>query len=315
MKNINFAPSSIKNGSRRRGKLYFFIIALVFLMAFCVVYATRIIFKGGSGFLALRDRELSHINVKVNMKAPEEKEKAEIEKRFFASSEISKPHVSLGFTNGNENTQSEFSDVASYAELHKDALKEGDGNVPGAEVAKTAGIKDTESDISDISDIKEEDLSGYLIQVYSFVIKRNADTAFNRLCDLGYSPYIKEETAPISMHNVYSEILDEKTKATQLLTRIKGIGYDPVLISLPDGRFTVRIASCYYSESAKKIVREIGRLGYNTRRLKEITQTRIYSVLLGGFEDLRAGKSMCNDLIEKGFNTPFLRQMTLAYPS
>lgn len=323
MKNINFAPSSIETGSGMRKKLYFVLVVLVFLMVFCFVYVARVVFKGERGPLSLRDETSFHVKVE----APKQTEKAAFEKKPFVQKEIDKTEEKVirtadeevdgeghegALIKGDEKALTEeTSEITELKEEEKAAKKEQETELEKTENRdRDHEVKVEEGTSRDLIKPSKHD-SNYFIQVCSFVIKENADNAFNKLCDLGYSPCIKEETGQIKMYNIYSEELAEKTKTTELFDWLKGNGYDPILISLPDGGFMIRIASCYYRESARKIVREIGRLGYNARSLKELTQTRIHSVLLGGFESLKAGEASREGLIENGYKAPFLRRTTL----
>ncbi|MGA1843106.1 MAG: SPOR domain-containing protein [bacterium] len=149
--------------------------------------------------------------------------------------------------------------------------------------------------------------SPYYLQFCSCVIRENAEGLLKKMIGMGYAPVIKENPGKVKMYNVYSGTFTQKSEAVKVLNRLKGDGFDPVLIPSSEGRFTLRISSCIHKESAKGIVERLNRRGYRTVIREELTQTTMYSVVLENFESAKEAEAVRQDLMKKGFESPILK--------
>jgi len=149
--------------------------------------------------------------------------------------------------------------------------------------------------------------SGYYIQLCSCVLKENAEGLLKKMTGMGYAPVLRENPGKVRMYNVYSSKFTQKSEAIKVLNRLKGEGFDPVLIPSDEGRFTLRIVSCIRKESAREIVERLSRRGYRTDIREEMTRMTMYSVVLENFGNEKEAEAVRQDLIKKGFETPILK--------
>jgi len=326
MKNINLVPSSPEPVSVR-GNKPFIVISLIVLMLLSFVYFLGISPIGKQtasffqnmlvtkiGFLSRDKASKGTVQQPVAQKPHDvekdiegqlkSKDAVEDIKKIRAEKREPVPEESEGKVQ-----KDELADApgARETERARSPIKPKERSLPEERVAKVASVETREKPVLEKPGKK---VSNYYLQVSSFVIKGNADKAYKKLGGLGYSPIIKETVAEVKMHNIYTDYFPKKTDAQNALNRIKRKGFDPVLISASGGRYKLRTASCYYKESARKVIKELNRLGYtNLSITKEPTPTRMYSILVLDFKSLQEADAARQKLIRNGFQSPILKNM------
>jgi hypothetical protein len=352
MKNINLVPSSPEPVSVR-GNKPFIVISLIVLMLLSFVYFLGISPIGKQTVSFFRNRLITKIGFFLRDKASKKTEQAPVaqkphdvekgiegqlkskdavedEKKIAAEKRKPVPVKSEGNVKKNKLAEAPG---GRKTERAGSTVKPKERSIQQERVAKVASVETREKPEKKISKVevkgkpalkkekvripsaqaKKETASAYYLQVSSFVIKGNADKAYKKLGGLGYSPTIKETVAKVKMHNIYTDYFPKRTDAQNALNRIKRKGFDPVLISASGGRYKLRIASCYYKESARKLIKELNRLGYtNLSITRESTPTRMYSILLLDFKSLQEADAARQKLIRNGFQSPILKNMPTA---
>ncbi len=332
MKNINLASHSSMPVKVSRGKKPFILVSLFLLMLIAVasfsLYVSsdkqghyKLVTKIGSVFTIEKPKKLIKIALSNRSSEgekpskPQSREqmageninKAETEKEGLISEETdSEPAVT-----GNEDlTKTDTFTVETYDKSV--STKAADIKIAASETEKEALTEAENKQQGVDEDIKQlegalKTTSRYYLQVCSCVIKDNADKIFRKLGDQGYSPLMEEIVRHVRMHNIYTEDFAKKSEALELFNRLKNDGFDSALLPSSDSGYRIRITSCFYLESAKRVIKRLKHLGYETKIHKEFIPTKMYSVLLGNFESLQEAEAASQRLIKMGYPHPILK--------
>lgn len=320
MKKVNFAPSSPKTGKGIGGNPTFILIALVLLMILCAIYFIPMSWMGKKRFLMFsteicplisikRPKTYEAVFPKQGKQVLQETQKETQEKLDIGvidtAVEIEEKEALR------EKSQLELSPIPSQGtcvdtdHFQQTTEKQEKVCLLSKQIDSKEKVQEEKKD-KEIPSNNSKPASNYLIQVCSCVIKENADTIFKKMGDLGYFPVIKKDFGRIKMNNIYSEVLGNQSEAKKLLNKLNEDGFDPTEISLKDGRFSFRIATCYYRQNAQGIMQRLEHLGYRVRILNELTKTPMYSVLLGGFDSMVEAEATRRKLMENGYDTLIL---------
>jgi len=156
---------------------------------------------------------------------------------------------------------------------------------------------------SEKPEVNNRPLLDYFIKVCSCAIKENSEDAYKKLSALGYTPVIKHKMKQVKMYNVYSEVFYVKSEAEAFIDSFKKEKFPPLIVQLPEGGFTVRIESCVYKKSAKNIAKQLAGAGFTSRIVHELTDTKMYIVLLDKFESIEEAEAIREKLIQIGYES------------
>lgn len=338
MKNINLAPPFLRHVKGVWVNKNFIFVSLFLLILLSCVYFSSFIPMGRQW----KDKFVAKIGSiygpempKKTKKLPINKKSPEGEKNFNGKAEeqglVENIHE-MGMKKGEQVLEETNKEPVEIEIKENTALKKADneivaGVIEEEPVSEKADIKAVLVEIEkepilakaeitqeweEAEKIKQTEssaktISNYSIQVCSCVIKENADKAFRRLDDQGYAPIMKEIVGHVKMHNIYTSDFTKKAEAVKLLNRLQSDGFDSVILPSSRGKYKVRITSCFYMESAQKVIKRLNRLGYKTSIRKEFIPTKMYSVLLSNFENLQEAEATSQELTRKGYPTPILK--------
>ncbi|MGA1840438.1 MAG: SPOR domain-containing protein [bacterium] len=336
MKNINLAPHSsvpLKGGHGNKPFIILSIIVLAFLSFACLyIYISSdnqwqndfgakigsfFDFEKPKKWLRLSDskkdsEEKKHFEPHANGR--EYVDNSVIEEIEEEKSVLEKTDIQTAGIGVEENVKPTETRIAAGQLEEKTISVKGEEKVVPVETEKETLLTEAESSPEPAEKEKPKLLendsnkdSHYYIQVCSCVIKDNADKIFRRLGDHGYSPVMEEIVRQIKMHNIYTDDFAKKSDALELLNRLKKNGFDSALLPSSGGGYKIRITSCFYVESAKGIIKRLNRLGYETSIRKEFMPTRMYSVLLGDFSNLKEAEAASDRLVKLGYPKPILK--------
>lgn len=307
MKKVNFVSFDTKSMKGIGGNPYFILVSLSLLMLLSALYFThtsldweRIFYtsdkekgvQAGNGHARSLPKEEA-----VNEVKEEAAEFALAGNRhaFAPSNEIKEKSTDI---KEEQERNGEQKEKFSVPEEGKKEVKR---------VASQEKVEETKTEYN-TQGMQLSNKNNYFLSICRCLVKENAESALQELSNLGYTPIMQQDMTQAKMYNVYSETFEERTQAIKLLDHLKGNGFDPLLIPMPDGKYTLRILSCYYKESARDVEQRLKRGEIACRIVHEPTETTAYSVLIGGFDSVQGTKIIQDKLLHNGYKTFVLKR-------
>ena len=155
----------------------------------------------------------------------------------------------------------------------------------------------------------ESALSGkiYYVQTGVFSVSENADSLSKGLTDKGFNASIQVKDIEAIRYRVFVGGFADEAGGAQQIQDLKAKGFSPEMEKLDDNTYTIVLGKFKTSGEAEALRDKLSLNGFLSSAGKIETQTKIYVVQIGAFDNLPQAKNELKQVEKAGFPNSFIR--------